>query len=143
MKFKWTKDISSETYKHALSIRKRVFVDEQKVPVELEVDDLETKTLHVVGYFDGKPSVTARIFEKEPHVYKVQRVAVLKDFRKLGNGYKLMEEIENYSKSLGGKKLKLDSQDHAIPFYEKVGFKVHGEGFMDAGIPHHTMTKSI
>lgn len=143
MEFKWTEDISSEVYKNAFYIRKTVFVEEQNVPAELEVDDLETKTLHVVGYNNGEPSVAARIYEKEPHIYKVQRVAVLKKFRRLGKGIELMKAIEDYAKTLGARKLKLDSQDHAIPFYEKIGFKTQGEGFMDAGIPHHTMIKEL
>lgn len=143
MEFKWTEDTSSTIYKESLAIRKKVFVEEQDVPAEMEVDELEEKTSHVVGYHEEKPCVTARIYEIEPKVYKVQRVAVLKDFRKLGNGYNIMGEIERYVKELGGQKLKLGSQDHAISFYEKVGFMVHGEGFMEAGIPHHTMIKSI
>jgi predicted GNAT family N-acyltransferase len=143
MNFKWTEDTSSQIYKDALAIRKQVFVEEQNVPAELEVDDLEDKTAHVVGYHENKPCVTARIYEVKPKVYKVQRVAVSKEFRQLGNGYKIMEEIERYVKELKGEKLTLGSQDHAIPFYEKVGYRVHGEGFLDAGIPHHMMIKSI
>lgn len=143
MKFRWTDDTSSTIYKEALEIRKKVFVEEQDVPAEMEVDELEDKTSHVVGYYEDQACVTARIYEIEPNIYKVQRVAVLKSFRKLGNGYKIMEEIERYVKELGGKKLKLGSQDHAIPFYEKAGFVVHGEGFIEAGIPHHTMIKSL
>lgn len=143
MEFKWTEDLTSQIYKDALAIRQTVFVDEQNVPEELEVDDLEEKTTHVVGYQDGVACVTARIYEVETDTYKVQRVAVLKDFRKLGIGYKIMKEIERYAKELNGKKLKLGAQDHALAFYEKAGFNVHGEGFLDAGIPHHTMIKSL
>lgn len=143
MEFKWTEDTTSQTYKDSLSIRKTVFIDEQQVPVEEEIDNLEESTLHVVGYLGDDPCVTARIYEAKSNTYKIQRVAVLKTFRKQGAGLKLMEEVETYTKRLGAEYLTLGSQDHAIPFYEKAGFTVQGKGFMDAGIPHHTMTKPI
>lgn len=143
MEFKWTNDLSSKVYEDAIHIRKEVFVEEQQVPPELEIDDLEDQTTHLVGYIDSVPAATARIYEKEPGTYKIQRVAVIKKARKTGTGKKLMNELETHLRSLDAKKMVLDSQDHAILFYEKSGFLVEGDGFMDAGIPHHRMTKLI
>lgn len=143
MEFHWTNELNSKTYEDALKLRKRVFIHEQHVPPHLEVDELESKTIHVVGYKDQFPIATARIYEKYPHVYKVQRVAVLKDNRKMGAGKQLMEEIYRYAKEADAKKLILDAQDHAISFYKKIGYIVEGEGFLDAGIPHHSMYKNI
>lgn len=143
MEFKWTTDLFDPAYKDAIHIRKTVFVEEQKVPVELEIDELEDQTSHVVGYLDGTPVATARIYEKEPDVYKVQRVAVSKTARGKGTGKVLMTEVEAKVQSLKGKKLILDAQDHALSFYEKSGYTIEGEGFPDAGIPHHRMIKEL
>lgn len=73
--FEWTQDLKSKTYRDALDIRK-VFVEEQQVPVSIEIDDLEDKTLHLVGYEEFIPVATARIYPMENGKYKVQRVAI-------------------------------------------------------------------
>lgn len=144
MLFKTTTDTTSAIYKEALSIRKTVFVEEQMVDESLEIDELEDKTLHLVGYLDDTPCCTARLLKKEDSSIKVQRVAVLKEFRQKGIGHELMSEIEQIAQNvLGGTRLILDSQDHAIPFYTKSGFEVQGGGFLDAGIPHHFMQKEL
>lgn len=143
LEFRWTTDVHSRVYEDALTIRKDVFIHEQNVPPHLEVDELESKTTHVVGYDNQRPVATARLYEKFPQTFKVQRVAVRKDARKSGIGKQLLDEIFQYAKAQGGKKLILDSQDHAIPFYEKNGYIVEGEGFLDAGIPHHFMYRLI
>lgn len=143
MEFKWTSDLSSKVYEDAIHIRKEVFVEEQLVAPELEIDDLEDQTTHLVGYIHSVPVATARVYEKELGTFKIQRVAVIKKARKAGTGQKLMNELETHLRSLDARKMVLDSQDHAIMFYEKSGFLVEGNGFMDAGIPHHRMTKLI
>ena len=79
--FEWTQNLKSKTYKDALDIRKEVFVEEQQVPVSIEIDDLEDKTLHLVGYEKSIPVATARIYPMENGKYKVQRVAIRKVVR--------------------------------------------------------------
>lgn len=144
MDFLTTTDLSSQIYKDALAIRKVVFIEEQHVDESLEIDELEDKTLHIVGYEDEVPVCTARLLKKEDQSVKIQRVAVLANYRKRGLGKKLLLEIESIAiKMLGGSRLVLDSQDHAIPFYERIGYTVKGDGFLDAGIPHHFMQKTI
>jgi len=142
MKFSTTNDLSSSIYADALAIRKEVFVNEQKVDESLEIDEFEEVALHVVGYIDNQAACTARVIEKENEILKIQRVAVSKDFRKRGLGLALLQEIEKIAnETFESKKMQLDAQDHAIPFYEKNGFTTYGEGFMDTGIPHHHMEK--
>ncbi|GEK89215.1 GNAT family N-acetyltransferase [Alkalibacterium putridalgicola] len=144
MDFKTTTDILSEVYRDSIAIRAEVFIEEQKVDPSLEIDELEDQTLHIVGYEDDKPVCTARLLKKADNSVKVQRVAVLSPYRKRGMGRLLLKHIEKIAKEqLHGSSLILDSQDHAISFYEKEGFTVHGEGFLDAGIPHHFMQKKI
>lgn len=144
MLFITTTDTKSSTYKDALSIRKKVFIEEQNVDESLEIDDLEEKTLHIVGYKDALPACTARLYKKADSSVKIQRVAVLSKFRHKGLGQLLLAEIEKIAlNELESSRLVLDSQDHAIPFYEKCHFKVEGDGFLDANIPHHFMQKEI
>lgn len=144
MHFKTTKDTNSPIYRESLTIRKKVFIEEQAVDESLEIDDLEYQTTHLVGYYQGSPCCTARLYLKDPLHLKIQRVAVLKEYRNKGLGKVLLEEIENLAEhTFSARYLVLDSQDHAIPFYEKSGYTASGEGFMDAGIPHHHMQKKI
>ena len=143
MEFIWTLDLKSVYYNDAITIRKKVFVEEQKVPPELEIDDLEDKTIHVIGYLENKAVSTARLYQKNDTTFKVQRVAVSLDFRKQNLGNQLMLEIERYAKEKQVNQLILDAQDHALLFYEKLGYQIEGDSFMDAGIPHHKMVKTL
>lgn len=143
MKFKWTRDLESSVYKDALSIRYKVFVDEQNVPKELEIDDLENSSLHGTLYSSNQAIATVRLFPLNSDCYKVQRVAVLKEFRKKGFGKKLMLESEKKAKEMGAEFIELDSQNKAIPFYKKLAYKIISDEFLDAGILHHKMKKHI
>lgn len=144
MKFQMTRDITSSIYKDSLTIRKIVFIKEQHVDEALEIDELENQTLHVVGYEGEQACCTARLYEKETGIIKVQRVAVLSSQRGKGYGRELMNAIEDIAKSeFHAHTLILDAQDHAIPFYEKSHFTVFGGPFLDANIPHHHMKKEI
>lgn len=140
---KWTTDLESKEYTDALQIRHDVFIIEQGVSLEEEIDELEDKTEHLVVYANSKPVAAARMLVLDNQTYKAQRVSVLKDARGKGYGAELMQQIEKRAKELGGEKITLGAQNTAIPFYEKLGYEVEGEEFLDAGIPHHTMTKVI
>lgn len=142
MEFKWTNDITSQIYEDALSIRKKVFINEQNVPLELEVDDLEDKCDYVVCYIDSLPVATARVYVL-PDYAKVQRVAVLQSNRGLKIGAKLMMEVEKNAKQKGVKQLKLGAQEYAIPFYDKLNYQVCSSRYLDAGIWHKDMMKQI
>lgn len=143
IKTKWTTDLESTVYKDALIIRHDVFVFEQGVPVDLEIDELENQTEHVVLYQEDEPIAVARILELENDTYKIQRVATLKEFRGKGFGAELMKQIELRIKELNATKITLGAQNTALDFYKKLGYSVEGDEFMDAGIPHHTMIKNI
>lgn len=143
MNFIWTNDTNSTVYSDALSVRFDVFIDEQKVPQDLEVDEFETQALHLVLYKDNHAIGTARVLDIGAQTYKIQRVAVIKEARNKGLGASIMKEIERYLQTTDANSLTLGAQVHAVPFYKKLGYTVVGEEFMDAGIPHLTMTKSI
>ncbi|WP_406687389.1 GNAT family N-acetyltransferase [Rossellomorea vietnamensis] len=123
-------------------IRKTVFVEEQQVPLEEEIDEYENDSTHFVLYEDNK-AVGAGRFRILDGVGKVERVCVLKSTRGKGAGRELMLAIEEYAKRQPLSQLKLNAQTYAIPFYEGLGYQVTSEEFLDAGIPHKTMKKTI
>lgn len=127
----------------AFDIRKKVFVEEQGIPVHLEIDEFDQTATHFVVLEDDEPIAAARIREIEPNVGKIERVCVLSIHRRKHLGVLLMNALENYAKQNGWKKLKLNAQTNAIPFYEKLAFQVNSPEFDDAGIPHRAMEKEI
>ncbi|AIM17458.1 GNAT family N-acetyltransferase [Neobacillus sedimentimangrovi] len=126
----------------AFSIRKMVFVEEQNVPVEEEIDQFEEEAAHFVMYHEGSPIGAGR-FRQVDDYGKVERICVLKEARKLGAGKAIMNAIESYAREKGFQKLKLNAQTHAIPFYAGLGYEVVSDEFLDAGIPHKTMVKHL
>lgn len=133
---------NEQELEEAYRIRKIVFVEEQQVPMEEEIDDLEAEATHFLLYNQAEPIGAGR-FRQVDGFGKVERICILKDKRKGGAGKAIMEGIEDYAKGEGIKKLKLNAQTHAISFYEKLGYQVVSEEFLDAGIPHRTMVKEI
>ncbi len=126
----------------AYHIRKVVFVEEQNVPLEEEIDQFEDSSTHFVLYDETTP-VGAGRFRVLDGVGKVERICVLKDVRGKGSGKMLMNAIEEYAEKQEIKTLKLNAQTHAIPFYEGLGYQVASDEFLDAGIPHKTMIKEL
>ncbi|MCA0990022.1 GNAT family N-acetyltransferase [Pseudalkalibacillus hwajinpoensis] len=126
----------------AFHVRHMVFVEEQKVPAELEIDEHEDKAIHFVAYDKNIPVAAGR-FRVLSELAKVERICVLRDYRGTGLGFLLMNGIENHAKQLNLKGTKLNAQISAVGFYEKLGYRIVSEEFMDAGIPHVTMTKVL
>lgn len=143
MNFSWSTDLNSTIYKDSLSIRNTVFVDEQHVPPEMEVDEFENLATYVAGYLDSIPVVTARLLPIDQYTYKVQRVAVLKGYRGRKIGKQIMIEIERFAIENDRTSLILGAQDQAINFYVALGYLINSEGYLDAGISHHDMIKNI
>ncbi|MBP1915640.1 putative GNAT family N-acyltransferase [Lederbergia galactosidilyticus] len=126
----------------AFYVRKKVFVEEQKVPLELEIDEFENESAHFILYNHDKPIGAGR-FRMVEDFGKIERICILSSSRALGAGKKVMEAIEDFARKKAIQQLKLHAQITAIPFYEKLGYMVCSEEFMDAGIPHKTMTKQL
>ncbi|RBW70723.1 GNAT family N-acetyltransferase [Bacillus taeanensis] len=133
---------SEEELKKAFDIRVAVFVDEQKVPAEEEIDEFEDKSTHFLLY-DGEKAVGAGRLRVVDGVGKVERICVLSTHRKGGSGKLIMNKIEEAAKEKGLTKLKLHGQTHAEGFYQKLGYETISDVFIEAGIPHITMIKEI
>lgn len=121
------------------AIRTSVFIEEQKVPVELEWDEFDNDSTHILAYYDNKPVATARLL-KDGHI---GRMAVLKAYRNRNIGKNMLKYLLELAKMTAIENIELSSQDHAVEFYKKLGFKVISDVYMDAGIPHYTMHKTL
>lgn len=125
------------------ALRHQVFVGEQGVPIEEEVDDLDQTATHLMAKEDGTPVGTARVVY-QGEIAKIGRVCVLKSARGTGLGAKLIEAAVQIAKEQPGvTKAKLGAQLHALGFYEKLGFSVYGPVFLDAGIEHRDMVLDL
>lgn len=133
---------NQKEFNDALSIRRTVFIDEQNVPEDEEIDQHEEDAVHFVLYKENAPIGAGR-FRVVDGYGKVERICVLEEMRKTGAGKQIMTGIEDFARKQQIRKLKLNAQTHAIPFYAGLGYEIISEEFMDAGIPHKTMTKNI
>ena len=124
------------------ALRRTVFIDEQGVTEAEEWDGLDDQALHVLGWLDGTPVGTARVFI-EGDTGKIGRVCVLAQARGTGAGAAIMCGAVEALRERGVSKAKLSSQTHAIPFYEKLGFVAYGPEYPDAGIPHRDMVLEL
>ena len=135
--------LSQKDLERCFEIRRVVFMVEQAVPEEEEYDGLDKDCLHFMASLDNKPVGTARLRITDENQAKAERVAVYQEVRGYGIGRILMEALEHKARSLGHQSMLLSSQTHAIPFYERIGYKAYGDIFMDAGIPHRWMRKAL
>ncbi|WP_380055252.1 GNAT family N-acetyltransferase [Falsihalocynthiibacter sp. SS001] len=126
-----------------IALRMAVFVDEQGISVEEEIDDLDDAAVHLIAMDDGRPVGTARLlFSGETG--KIGRVCVLQSHRGTGLGAELIEASIAYFRSRKNlKRAYLSAQVYAIPFYEKAGFAAYGAPYDDAGIPHRDMERVL
>lgn len=125
----------------AFFVRKEVFVKEQHVPEEEEIDQFEDTSEHIVIYDGGQPVGAGRWRIKDGHG-KLERICVMKSHRSLGVGAVIMQALEKAAAAKDADSFLLHAQTQAVPFYEKQGYRVtSGEEFLDAGIPHLEMIK--
>lgn len=134
------KKVSEATDIHAcLAIRRQVFVEGQNVPIHEEVDGLDSNSEHYLLFLNQLPVGTARVRHSDDFA-KIERVAILDVYQGQGLGHVLMNFIINDIKQNPRiKKAKLGAQTYAIPFYEKLGFEICSNEYLDAGILHKDM----
>lgn len=124
-------------------IRTIVFVDEQHFVDEFEPN--ENKAIHIVMFDEDKPIATSRIIYQDKHkCYVIGRFAVIKEYRKLGIGKKLMKFTEDeITKRFGHIQIGVSSQIQVQGFYEKCGYKATSETYLDQHCPHIWMVKYL
>ena len=136
------KDLSDK--KKAFKIRHSVFCVEQKVKKKIEFDGLDQFCDHYLAKINEVPIGTARIREEKKGTFKIERMAVLKEYRKKGVGKAIIEEILKHYLNLNKvNNLILNSQIEAKDFYKQFGFVEVGEEFIEANIIHQKMIYNV
>ncbi|WP_319783022.1 GNAT family N-acetyltransferase [Oceanisphaera sp. IT1-181] len=129
----------TEHQPHIRAIREAVFIQEQGVLPELEFDGLDASAMQVLAVVDGQYVGTGRMLD-DGHI---GRIAILRHYRGLGLGAKVVQALIAEATRLSYPRVYLGAQTHAVDFYAKLGFTPYGDEFMDAGIPHLSMEKSL
>jgi predicted GNAT family N-acyltransferase len=117
-------------------IRYAVFVDEQKVPSEMELDDWDVKSVHAVAFDDAAAAVGTGRLLPDGHI---GRLAVSRTARGNGTGSALLRALMEEARRRGHREAVLSAQTHAIEFYRRHGYEIAGSEYLDAGIPHIDM----
>ena len=126
-----------------LAIRREVFVAEQGVPIEEEMDAHDAACVHFLALDRGEAVGTARLRVTVDGHPKAERVAVRRPFRGAGVGRALMRALEDEARALGRRELVLNAQLPVVAFYERLGYRAEGPEFPEAGIPHRAMRKPL
>lgn len=124
----------------AAPVRFAVFVEEQGVPLEIEIDEFDPVSLHALAIdAAGRVVGTGRLLP-DGHI---GRMAVLRPARGTGAGGAMLSALIEAARARGEREVVLNAQTHAMPFYARFGFVAEGEDFDDAGIPHRTMRRAL
>ena len=126
----------------AWALRRRVFIEEQHVPEEVELDPDDAKALHALALEHGRAIACGRMVPHGDYV-KIGRMAVLADRRRSGVGRRVLNFLIERARRRGFRRAVLDAQLHAEEFYRKQGFTPVGEVFQEAGIMHRRMERSL
>ncbi|KIQ61771.1 acetyltransferase [Kitasatospora griseola] len=135
------------------AVRRAVFVEEQEIPAELEYDEYDATSAHLLAVGeDGAPLGTARLISGAEALaltggiagrVLLGRLAVVPAARGTGLGVRLVRAVEELGREHGATELELHAQVQALGFYERLGYAAHGPEYDDAGIPHRTMTRVL
>jgi len=124
-------------------LRRTVFIEEQNVPEADEVDGRDAGAVHLLARVDGRAVGTARLLVSGDSG-KIGRVCVLAEMRGKGIGARLIEAaVREFAANPAIGKVKLSAQINALPFYERLGFTAEGDEYLDAGIVHRDMFRTL
>ena len=125
----------------AIGVRFRVFVEEQSVPVEVELDEYDAVASHAIASHRGRVVGTGRVIV-ENTVARIGRMAVDQEWRRHGVGGLLLHFLEEEARSLGAASFVLHAQEYVKTFYAAHGYQEHGDVFLEVDIPHVEMRKN-
>lgn len=126
-------------------IRKKVFIEEQGFKDEFDEYDCDEKAIHLVLYDNQQAVATGRLFTKDSQkkIYTIGRLAVIKEYRKLGLGKVLVQSLEEKAKEEGAEKITISAQCRAEGFYKKLGYTSSGDIYYEETCPHIHMEKIL
>jgi predicted GNAT family N-acyltransferase len=133
---------TSSEVDEALELRRRVFVGQQGVTLDADRDGLDASAIHVVAVDDAQVIGTCRLV-LDGGLARLGRMAVEDSVRGRGIGAAILAEAERQARTAGAERIRLHAQIAARSLYERGGFVVQGEEFMEEGIPHLTMEKPL
>jgi predicted GNAT family N-acyltransferase len=131
---------TEEDMEAAVGIRFRVFVNEQSVPPEIELDEYDVVATHAIALLDGQAIGTGRMILTEGSA-RIGRMAVDRSHRRGGVGGLILRFLEDEAREEGATEYILHAQEYVKSFYASHGYEEHGDTFMEAGIPHVEMRK--
>jgi predicted GNAT family N-acyltransferase len=123
----------------ASAIRLAVFVEEQGVPREIEMDEIDAQCVHALAFEHGKAVGTGRLLP-DGHI---GRMAILKPWRGRGIGSAILHRLIEAARRRGDREVMLSAQVHAVDFYRAHGFAPEGEVYEEAGIAHQAMIRAL
>jgi YbgC/YbaW family acyl-CoA thioester hydrolase len=134
----------AELGRDAQAIRTAVFVQEQRIPAEMEWDAADESCTHAVAYNRfGMPLATGRLLEHVPGVAKIGRMAVSQTMRGSRIGRAVLDALMQAARERADREVILHAQMTAAPFYARAGFAQRGPVFDEAGIPHVEMVRTL
>ncbi len=128
-------------FEYVKAIRTEVFTEEQGANASEEFDAYDKTAVFALLYDKDKAVATARLAQTD-NGFKIGRIAVLKQYRGKGLGAVIVRAVCEKAAREGAKTVFVDAQNYAVPFYEKLGFKVIGNQIFDRGLPHIPMCLS-
>ena len=129
---------------HAQAIRTEVFIDEQKIPKEMEWDAADHDCMHAVAFNRlGLPLSTGRLLQHAPGVARIGRMASVQAVRGNGVGRQVLDALMQAARRRGDTEVLLHAQTSAAAFYARAGFTPTGPVFEEAGIAHVEMTRTL
>lgn len=139
---RWARDGGADL-RGAIGVRERVFVVEQGVPVEEEIDGRDEQALHLLALAPGGETVGTLRLLFDGETVKVGRVAVDRDWRGRGIAARMMEIALQRARDRGATRARLASQLEVVGLYERAGFAVESDVFEEANIPHVWMGRDL
>jgi ElaA protein len=128
----------------ALALRTEVFVGEQGVPAEEEVDATDRDAIHLIAIDDdGAIQATCRVFADEDGAMRIGRLCVRRSARRQGLGAALLAEAEREARAAGAERMVMNAQTAVMSLYVTSGYEPRGEPFDEVGIEHLAMEKRL
>ena len=132
---------TEEERQGAVAVRMRVFVEEQQIPAEEELDDADATALHAVAVDNGRVVGTGRLIDLGDGTGQIGRMAVDREYRRQGTGGRILLFLEDQGRARGMQGFVLHAQEYVKSFYAGHGYVEHGDIFLEVDIPHIEMRK--
>ena len=135
--------ITKKDQSDCFAIRTEVFVEEQGVPKEEELDGLDRTSMHALARINSIPVATGRLITIDNKNAKIGRMAVKLQYRRIGIASLVLDFLEEKARKKGIQNITLEAQEYVKRFYSDRGYSERGKVFLDVGIPHVKMAKEL